>query len=1122
MELQTSRIMGRRSIAGFRWLVVAFATIEMSLLGEDIAFFESKIRPILVERCYECHSADKKQKGNLQLDTKEATLKGGDTGPAVVSGDLSMSLLIRAVRWTEEDFQMPPKKKLSAEQIAALEEWVKMGAPDPRTGGPALTKIEQHLESSKQHWSFQPVPPLTPATVDSFVPSASAPADKRILIRRAYFDLVGVPPTYAEVNAFITDNSPNAFEAIIDKLLADPRYGERWGRHWLDVARYADNMGAFNGVDDSYPNAFTYRDYVIKAFNYDKPYDRFILEQIAADQLDTAKDTNTLAGMGFLSIGRRKDRKLDDDTLDDCIDVIGRGLQGLTIGCARCHDHKLEPITTKDYYGLFSILKSSKEPVIMPVLPQADTPQVREYKEKNRIARTEYLRVIAFEADRSMSALRSRLGDYLLAAQDCGFKTTYDAKNLKADILDPRRLNLGVSNRVVKSWEKWVKGHPEIFGPWLELSALNESELATKAKAMCANYGKNADKKLNTSVARAFSKVAPKSLRDIADIYNQLYASQIDDLWAEKWREPLKAACVPTDAELDLPIKDLALATSLELAAIDRVHAVQTKNALPEPEDQALRAVIIEDGSPFVFSGKDFLLNRLFSTRDVADGFRRKVAKPVTDLQNHPGAPARAMAWTDAEKMYDGKVFIRGNPTTPGPDAPRQFLTALKRVSPDPFPKDKSGRLEFAKAIASKDNPLTARVIVNRVWGWHFGDAIVATPSDFGFRGDKPTNQPLLDHLAAWFMENGWSFKKLHKHIMLTAAYQRADFPIRPLDLEPFRDSLLAVTGRLQIDQFGKPARIDETTRRTLYGYVDRKTQASLYRSFDFPDPNFRAPNRSRTALTPRALILMNSPLLTDSAKQLATTVTKDLPDETSRIEELYRRVFQRQPTDKEMQRAHDYLSAYPQNDLVHPESQDWQYGFGEFDAASKQLKAFSSFKAFDGKTFKGSLKTADGNVSEVKLDAMGGDSGLTPALSSIRRWIAPLDGEINITAELTHTDAKTEGVVARIISSRTGELGEWKAKANSICTDLVNVTVKKGDTLDFIVGSQSDKDAGPYQWSPSITAPGTNMPAMPGMAQRWDARVDFADPNKPAKPLSAFEELCQAVLLSPEFAVME
>jgi mono/diheme cytochrome c family protein len=1095
--------------------IALIATV--SAHADDAALFENKIRPILVEHCYECHSADKKQKGNLLLDTAEATLRGGDTGPAVVPGDPVKSLLLKAVKWEDEDFQMPPKTKLSDAQIADLEAWVKAGAPDPRSGPRTLTKIEQHLEDAKKHWSLQPIFDPKPASLDALVgTTGKAPADKRTLIRRAYFDLIGVPPTYAEVNAFAADNDPKAFEKLIDKLLADKRYGERWGRHWLDVVRYADNMGSIYNGDDNYPNAFTYRDYVIDAFNTDKPYDRFLLEQIAADQLDTAKDTRTLAAMGFLGLGRRKDRRVDDDMYDDTIDVIGRGLMGLTIGCARCHDHKLEPITTKDYYALYSVLRSSKEPEIQPALPQADTPQTREYAEKNKAARTEYIRVIAFEADRSMSALRSRVGDYLQAAKDSEFKTIYEGKTVKADILDPRRLLNGPHGRVVKFWDKWVKGHPEVFTPWLELSALSEADFTAKAKPLCEAYGKNADKKLLVSVARAFSKATPKNLRDVADIYNNLYTSQIDTLWAEKWREPLKVACVPTAEELDLPLKEL------EPRAIDRLNTVQKANALPEAEDQALRAIFIEDGSPFYFTGKDFLSSQLYSTRDVAEGLRRNVTKALTELQNHPGAPARAMTFVDADKMYDGKVFIRGNPQTRGPDAPRQFLTALKHISPEPFPKDKSGRLQLAQAIANKSNPLTARVIVNRVWGWHFGDAIVGTPSDFGFRGDKPTNQTLLDHLAAWFMDNGWSFKKLHKHLMLTAAYQRADFPMRPLDLEPFRDTLLAVTGRLKPDLGGKPEKIADTTRRTVYAFVDRKTLPSIYRSFDFPDPNFSAPKRSRTALTPRALILMNSPLLTDSAKTLADSLTKTLPDDTSRIEELYRRVFQRQPTDKEMQRAHDYLAAYPKNDLVHPESQDWQYGYGTFDAAAKQTTKFASLTAFDGKAFKGTLKTADGKPGEVKVDAMGGDSGLTSSMSSIRRWIAPLDGEINITAELTHTDAKTEGVIARIISSRSGELGEWKAKAQSLCTDLAKVSVKKGDTLDFIVSSQTDKDAGPYQWSPSITMPTADMPAMPGMAKRWDARVDFANPNAPAKPLTAWEELCQAILLSPEFAVME
>ena len=1080
--------------------------------AEDAAFFESKIRPLLAEHCYECHSADKKQKGNLLLDTREASLRGGDTGPALVPGDPAKSLMLKAVKWTDKDLQMPPKKQLGPEQIADLEKWIKEGAVDPRDGSRPLTKIEQHLEDAKKHWAFQPLADPKPASLDALLSLPPGPvAEKRILARRAYLDLLGVPPTYAEVQEFSSDTSPEAFPKLVEKLLADKRYGERWGRHWLDVARYADNMGSIYNGDDNYPNSHTYRDYVINAFNSDKPYDQFVLEQIAADQLETAKDARTLAAMGFLGIGRRKDRRIDDDLYDDTLDVIGRGLLGLSIGCARCHDHKLEPITTKDYYGLYAVLRSSKEPEIQPALPRPDNDQTREYAGKNQAARTEYIRTIAFEADRSMGAILARTGDYLLAAKDSGFQTIYQAKTVKPEILDPRRLLTAPHNRLVLAWEKWVKKHPEIFTPWLELSALEDADFGGKAKALCEGYGKNPEKALLSAVSRAFAKAAPKNLRDVADIYNTLYANQIESLWGEKWREPLRTACVPSSEELDLPLKEL------EIRAIDRWMAVQLKSALPEGEDQALRSVFLEENSPFRFTGKEFVASALYATRDVADGLRRNSAKAVTDLSNHPGAPLRAMTWTDADKIYDGKVFVRGNPQTPGPEAPRQFLTVLKPVAPEPFPKDKSGRLELAKAIVDKRNPLTSRVIVNRVWAWHFGEPLVGTPSDFGFRGDKPARPELLDHLAAWFTENGWSFKKLHKYILLSAAYQRADFPMRPLELEPFRDALLSVSGRLQTAEGGKAEKIADSTRRTVYTFVDRRTLPAIHRSFDFPDPNFTATKRGRTALSPRALILLNSPLVTESARKLAASLAETNPEEAPRLRELYRRVLQRDPTERELLGAREYLAAYPADDLVHPESSDWQYGFGDFDPALKQVKDFTALTNFVGNSLRGSGATAG-----VILDAQGGDPGSATSQSTVRRWTAPLGGEITISAELVHMDEKSDGVVARILSDRSGVLGEWSAKKQAVCTDLVRVRVAKGEKLDFLVSSVGGKDAAAYKWSPSILMPGSEMPAMPGMARRWDARVDFANPSAPPKPLTAWEELCQTLLLSPEFAVLE
>jgi hypothetical protein len=586
-------------------------------------------------------------------------------------------------------------------------------------------------------------------------------------------------------------------------------------------------------------------------------------------------------------------------------------------------------------------------------------------------------------------------------------------------------------------------------------------------------------------------------------------------------------------------------ATELELRAIDRIASAEEKAALPASESQApLAAVLMGKGSPFVIDGKTFTSNQLYLSKDVAEGLRRNALKAVTDLVNHPGAPLRAMAWQE-DKPFDGKVFVRGNPNVKGADAPRQFLTALRHISPEPFPKDTSGRLELAKAITSNANPLTARVIVNRVWQWHFGEGLVHTPSDFGFRGDAPTHPELLDHLAAWFMENGWSIKKLHKHIMTSATYRQAShappqprtatvdpanallwsFPIQPLELEPFRDSVLAVSGRLLTESFGKPVKLTDNTpaslRRTVYGFVDRKTLPNLFRSFDFPEPNFSAPKRSRTALTPRALILMNSPLLIDSSKELAASLNKAQPD-AARIKELYRRVLQRLPTETEAARALAFLQAYPADDLVQPEAKDWQYGYGSFEPASKQVKEFTTLTSFDGKAWKASAKMPDGKTESVMLNAQGGNPGPSEHASTIRRWLAPQSGRVDINAELSHSTDKNEGVIARLISSRQGLLGEWKAKNNSTPTALRNVEIQAGETLDFVVSSASAANPGIYQWAPTIVMPGVFMPGMPGVPKRWDARSDFSDPSKPPKPLSAWEELVQALLLSNEFGVME
>ena len=1101
------------------WMLSASAALCGELPPEQTEFFENKIRPVLAERCYGCHSTEAgKDKGGLLLDSRDAVLKGGDTGPALVAGDAAKSLLFKAIKRDDPETAMPPKGKaapLSAEQVADFEAWIKMGAPDPRTGAVTKAVIDTLLEKGKTHWAFQaPKAAQIPAgknLVDALQPGKGTVAEPRVLIRRAAIALTGLPPSPERVESFVRESGANsdAFSKLLEELLASPHYGERWARHWLDVARYADNMGAIFNGDDSYPFAFTYRDWVIKAFHEDKPYDRFVMEQIAADLLPETKPDNNgnLAALGFLTLGRRTDRRVDDNVYDDRIDVISRGLLGLTVGCARCHDHKLEPIPTTDYYALYGILRSCTEPSSYPALaPQPDSPERQDFEQRNQAAVSEYIRVHAFEAERSMTAIRSRLGDYLLSAKDAAYKDIYADKKVQPDILDPRRLNGAVHSRLVKNWDTWIKGHPDIFGPWVELAELPEADFAAKAAAMCAAYAKNADKKLMAPVARAFNKASPKTLRDIADVYNNLWAVELDGPWGEKWRAALLKACPPKPDDLGLPIADLTH------RSIDRLNAIDKELVLPEADVEALKKALLDEKSPLVFSGKDFISNKLYANRDVAEGLRRNVTKTLTELGSHAGAPIRLMALQE-DKPFDAKVFIRGNPKTLGAPAPRGWFTALKTAATPEFPKDKSGRLELAQLLASRDNPLTARVIVNRVWAWHFGEGIVKTPSDFGFRGELPANQALLDSLAVWFMENGWSFKKLH-HLLLSSRLWQEARRTQPLDFESFRDSLLSVSGALDPRAGGKPDDLvkGSSNRRTVYASVDRKTLPNLFRNFDFPDPSMSAPQRSRTALTPLALFLLNSDFVVDRARDLAKATQPENEAATQRsLRSLYQRIFQRNPAEHELTRATAFLAAYPKSDVVMPEVNDWSYGTGDFDPQSQRIANFHSLK------FAGNKVVGNGGMELTKDGGQPAEGKAT-----IRRWIAPKDGKVNIYAELAHLPKEGDGVTSRIVSSRGGLLGEWSAAHNAVMTSLNDVEVKKGDTLDFLTICGADPKNDTFRWSPTITMPTAEMPGMAGMAMRWDAKGDFMDPAKLPAPLTAWEELAHILLLSNEFAVVD
>jgi hypothetical protein len=708
--------------------------------SQALEFFESKIRPVLAERCFRCHGPEK-QKGGLRLDSREGMLKGSTSGPVIVPGQPEKSLVIEAIQ-QKGDVKMPPDEKLPAEAVANLGEWIKAGAPWP---GSAVATVST-VEAWKMHWAFQPVKKVAQPSVqhqsrvqspiDAFILAElekrglalAAPADKRTLLRRASFDLIGLPPTPEEIEAFEGDTAPDAFAKVVDRLLASPHYGERWGRHWLDVARYADTKGYVFQEERRYAFAYTYRDYVIRAFNDDVPYDQFIVQQLAADRLFAAAkaagdepDPQSLAAMGFLTLGRRFLNN-QHDIIDDRIDVSTRGLLGLTVGCARCHDHKFDPIPTKDYYSLYGVFASSTEPKELPLLAAPkETP--------------EYL---AFAKE--LKVREQAVDDYRVKN-----KTELDANN-------------------------------------------------------------------------------------------------------RKFKDELKA-----------------------------------------------------------------------------------LQKKVEAWHSSPAAPPRAMVLEDLPKPREARVFLRGNPGSPGPAVPRQFIGVIAGDHRQPF-KEGSGRLEFAQAIASPDNPLTARVLVNRVWLNHFGAGLVRTPSDFGLRSEPPTHPALLDYLANRFVEDGWSLKKLHKLIMLSSVYQQGSQPLpeaakvdpenrlwshmnrRRLDFEAMRDALLCVSGQLDTKIGGPAVEMFEakaSKRRTVYGFIDRQNLPGLLRTFDFASPDASNPQRYETTVPQQALFLMNNPFVLDQARGLLKRPElAGVNDEQVRVRKLYRLIYGRGPNGQEAAMAQRFLAA--------------------------------------------------------------------------------------------------------------------------------------------------------------------------------------------------------------------
>ena len=774
---------------------------------------------------------------------------------------------------------------------------------------PALAAVNV-VPAHSSHWAFQPIvkpevphsriPGFRPHAVDAFLQekllekglSPSAEADPRTLVRRATRGLWGIPPTLEEIERFAKDRSPNAFPRLVDRLLASPLYGERWGRHWLDIARYADTKGYVFEEERRYPYSYTYRDYVIRAFNADLPYDRFLIEQIAADQLELGEDKQPLAALGFLTLGRRFLNNIHD-IIDDRMDVVFRGTMGVTVSCARCHDHKYDPVPSEDYYSLYGVFASSSEPAEKPLLGKHSEPrEYPAYLEERRKRSSELEQFRETKSAESLAEVRRRTGDYFLVAFRAAAS---EGRNKSEALAREKKLDPGIASKWGQRLKDPAWTNKALILQWLAFAALDTNRFAADSPKLIESWareGTNATTIAGSLLAKTLTGKPPASLDDVAAAINAL-CQETD----QAWQKLVKAA--PAGLEL---------------------------KGLPEPGLESVRQLLYGEGSPAVVPPGD--VKRLFDvpTAQKARALQRKLDELDA---THPGAPPRAMALVENSTPYNPRVFIRGNPGNSGPSVPRRFLGFLSGPDRQPFSKG-GGRLELAQAIASKDNPLTARVLVNQVWMHHFGTPLVKTPSDFGLRSEPPSHPELLDYLAARFIEDGWSVKSLHRLIMSSHAYRQSsaedarNAALDPtnasywrmnrtrLDFESSRDTLLAISGRLDLAAGGHSTDIataPEARRRTVYGFVDRQNLPGMFRTFDFASPDTTSSQRFATTVPQQSLYLLNNRFVIEQAKSLlARSEVRQAADAEGKVQALYRIIYQRSPETDEWRLAREFL----------------------------------------------------------------------------------------------------------------------------------------------------------------------------------------------------------------------
>ena len=884
------------------WILCATLALSSGRsLAADIRY-DRDVRPILAEHCLGCHGPDAPaRQADLRLDTED-----GAKPRVIVPHRPDESEFIRRLLASDPAERMPPPdtgRELTATEIDTLRRWVEAGAP------------------YEKHWAFSPIKrpvvpsPVGPAStdIDRFLVAAReargvgtvATISRRELIRRATYDLTGLPPNWEEVAAFEADSSPQAFATVVDRLLASPRYGERWGRHWLDIARYADTHGGSAIGFTKFPFSYTYRDYVVQSFNGDVPWNRFVAEQVAADQMGLAETDPALAALGFLTIGMQFRNR--NDLVDDQIDVVSRGLMGLTIACARCHDHKYDPISTADYYSLHATLAASRPPETLPVIgTPAETPALAEYRHELQRRRTVRDDMATDQVAVMQGRLRMQVGLYLreLAKGTPEQDLSSAFLSFRTDEVRPHILN---------RWRDYlaaITDNDPVFGPWIRLRQLPADQFATRsseivavlladngdpAAASAKNGLAEETPKWNPLVLAALADRKPESLADVADAYGFLFA--------EVHRQWLKGLAEASEEAVGDGI----------ITDEDPRHAT-----INSPIHRPLRHHLFADGTPTMIGGQaaQSLLNR--TVQDTLAG----KGGAIHDLHlGSPGSPPRSMVLTEQDDAGPFHILRRGNAINRGEVVEARFPTILAAAADNkPFPAGRR-RLGLAAALVSPDNPLLRRVIVNWAWQRHFGAGLVRTPDDFGTRGQPPTHPELLDHLASGFLDDGWSLKSLHRRIMLSDAYRlgatevaasrQVDpddellwrMPRRRLDVESMRDAMLAVSGELDTTMGGAPVDLAAAPiipRRSIYGFVNRDIVSSLSGTFDGANPTACTVRRPETTIPQQALFALNSDFIQDRAVALSKLAMQAADTDEARVAWLFGRLFSRQPSAEE------------------------------------------------------------------------------------------------------------------------------------------------------------------------------------------------------------------------------